>query len=262
MTDWFAPSWPAAAGSAIGLAQSTRGGFSADEGFGAFNLGDHVGDDVGIVGARRAALGAQLGVRDTQWLTQVHGIDVVTATGSSAMSSRQRAPAADAAITTEANLALAIMTADCVPVVLTDAEGSWVAALHGGWRGLTAGIVANLVRQLRAGGAGSPERWLAWIGPAICGAHYEVDLQVAAAARSCAPEAADTEIGLRAGVQPGRFQLELARLAQWQLRAQGVGSVTLSGLCSHGDERFYSHRRARAAGACATGRMATLIWRR
>ncbi|MFK7912743.1 MAG: peptidoglycan editing factor PgeF [Pseudomonadales bacterium] len=263
MNNWFAPDWPAPElAEKVGALVTTRGGLFADEGYGAFNLGDHVGDDTATVAAHREALSSPLGVSQIQWLAQVHGTAVCQATVDSARQSVFQAPPADASFTLERGLALAIMTADCVPIVLADSAGGWVAALHGGWRGLVDGIVAQLVQQLQATVPSAPDTWCAWIGPAICGAHYEVGAEVAAAVRAGAPQQAPEMLGLRQGRSPDKYQLDLVQLARWQLARQGIEAVTASRLCSFGDARFYSHRRSVAAGAGATGRMATLVWLR
>ena len=268
MPSWLEPDWPdLALASQIGALVTTRGTDPASqedaaEGYGAFNLGDHVGDDPEMVLERRALLDRHLGVKGTQWLSQVHGTAVLRADVDSAHRSLTVAPEADAAFTTERGLALAIMTADCVPIVLADRAGTWVAALHGGWRGLVDGIVERLVQQLRAHSDSAPASWHAWIGPAICIDHYEVGPEVAAAVCAGAPGVASEQLGLRPGQRADRHQLDLVQLARWQLAQQGIGSVGASGWCSFGDTRFYSHRRSVAAGAPATGRMATLVWLR
>lgn len=268
VSSWLKPDWPTPGmARRVGALVTTRGPdpllpADSDEGYGAFNLGDHVGDDRAAVAGRRALLDRHLGVSGTQWLSQVHGTAVVRADADSARKSLIAAPAADAAFTTERGLALAIMTADCVPIVLADRAGTWVAALHGGWRGLVDGIVDSLVQQLLDHSAGDPATWCAWIGPAICSHHYEVGPEVVAAVCQGAPDVAPESLGLEPGRRPDRQQLDLVRLARWQLAQQGIGAVSASGLCSFGDARFYSHRRSVAAGAPATGRMATLVWLR
>jgi YfiH family protein len=152
----------------------------------------------------------------------------------------------------------AVLTADCLPVLLAAGDGSAVGVVHAGWRGLAAGVIEAATDALRAR-TGTGTVLHAWLGPAIGAAHFEVGADVleaftrhdAAAASAFTPNAA------------GRWQCDLYLLARQRLRAQGVDEISGGGLCTYSDPvRFYSHRRdVQHRGHPATGRMATLIWR-
>ena len=154
-------------------------------------------------GAKVADRGAELATLAPDgvgcaWAKQVHSATVLTATAPGP------AGEGDALITREAGLALAVVTADCVPVMLV--AGEWVAAVHAGWRGIVAGVVPATVERLRAGGAGDPAAWTAWIGPAIGGCCYEVGPEVAE--RVAAAGAADAVLAWPGKAKP---HLDLVR---------------------------------------------------
>jgi hypothetical protein len=207
------------------------------------NLGTHVGDAAGAVRANRRLLARAARLpREPAWLNQVHGttvidLDAVAADGY-----------ADGAVTSRPGVVCALLTADCLPILLADAEGTRIGALHAGWRGLAGGIIANGVVAMNR----PPARLRAWLGPAIRQAAYEVGDEVRDAflRRSPAFEAAF------ARARPGHWRADLAGLATVLLQHAGVTSIRDCGLCTHADpDRFFSHRRD---GRC--GRMATLIW--
>jgi YfiH family protein len=208
-----------------------------------FNLGDHVGDDVREVATNRARLRADLPT-EPLWLNQVHGIEVVAA------ETAVPGVAADACWTREPGRVCAVLTADCLPVLLAACDGSVVAAAHAGWRGLAAGVIEATVAAMGV----SPLRLQAWLGPAIGPQAFEVGDEVRAA--FCRHDAAAARAFVP-GRAAGKWWCDLYTLARQRLLAQGVAQVTGGGLCTHGDaERFYSFRRDGV-----TGRMATLIWR-
>lgn len=183
---------------------------------------------------------------EPQWLKQVHGTRVVRA-GSSAFD--DGAPEADAVIANSAAELCAVKTADCLPVLLCSSDGSEIAAVHAGWRGLASGIIASTVATMS-----SPASDLyAWFGPAISQAAFEVGTEVreafvdkcSVAARCFVPN------------QRGRWQADLYGLARQQLLASGVGDVYGGGLCTFADkDRFFSYRRDGV-----TGRMVSFIYR-
>lgn len=235
--------WPAGVGA---LATTRRGAAEATGEFG-FNLADHVGDRQGAVAANRQTLCRAIGVADVQWLRQVHGHRCVAAT--SAMV--RTVPEADAAWTTVPGLAVAVLTADCVPVVVADRHGTVVGVAHGGWRGLVGGVVEALVAALPA----APADLVAWIGPAIGPDAYEVGDDVAGAVRGLDAGGTLAAASLYRGRAPGKHQLDLFALTTLLLERAGVGEVHCERLCTYSDERFYSYRREGR-----TGRMATLAW--
>jgi hypothetical protein len=162
------------------------------------------------------------------------------------------APRADAAWTTRPGLALAVLTADCVPVVFSHRGGGAIAVAHAGWRGLVAGVLANVLRVL----PDDPDHYQTWIGPAIGVDTYQVGQEVATAVLGM------TDVGSLAGDclhdsldLSGKYQLDLAGLAAMQLDYLGVAGVWCERICTFVDSRFFSYRRDGT-----TGRMATLVW--
>jgi YfiH family protein len=191
------------------------------------------------------------------WLRQVHGVAVadldagVDAAGAVPVE-------ADAAITTVRGRVCVVRTADCLPVLLAASDGSVVGAAHAGWRGLAAGVIENTLAALR-GRLRQDVPVMAWLGPAISAAHFEVGEEVRAAFMAHGAEAA-------AAFLPndrGRWQCDLYQLARQRLREQGVTDITGGEHCTYAQaDRFFSHRRDVQHGKLAsTGRMATLIWR-
>ena len=176
-------------------------------------------------------------------MNQVHGSRVVDAAVESA------AIAADASVSREPGVVCAVLTADCLPLLICDRQGERVAAAHAGWRGLAAGVLEATVAELQV----QPDRLLAWLGPAIGPDAFEVGAEVRAAFVTRQPQAAAAF--RRSGVN-GRWLADLYALARIRLRAAGVDAVYGGGLCTYTDShRFYSFRRERT-----TGRMAALIW--
>jgi polyphenol oxidase len=186
-----------------------------------------------------------------RWLQQVHGTAVAD------LDAEQGVVTADAAISTTAGTVCVVRTADCLPVLFSAVDGSVVGVAHAGWRGLAAGVIENTVAALRRRAPDVP--LLAFLGPAISVAHFEVGSEVRDAflAAGAAAGAAFT-----AG-RSGRWQCDLYLLARQRLAALGVSAVAGGGLCTYGDEaRFFSHRRdVQHRRLDSTGRMAALIWR-
>lgn len=244
--------WPGLP-AAIGALSTTRaGGVSVapyDDGTGAggLNLGTHVGDDPQAVARNRALLRERLPA-DPVWLKQVHGTTVVDAAD---VHGTPDAIAADACISSRPGVACAILTADCLPVLLADADARVVGAAHAGWRGLAGGVLEATVAAMRAAGAG---RLLAWMGPAIGPRQFEVGEDVREAFLHLGPGAGAAFHGL-AG-QDGKYLADLPALARLALAGAGVDAVAGGEHCTVSDShRFYSFRRDRI-----TGRMASLIW--
>ena len=223
---------------------STVGEKRGGDAFGAFNLADHVGDESENVLLNRRRLQKQLNCPDIQWLRQVHGVRCVEVAGV-----EETAIEADAAFTVEANVALAVLTADCLPIVIWGERE--LAVCHAGWRGLVDGVVTNTVARFS-----NPIG--AWIGPAISATNYEVGQEVW--------HRFDDGMWrdhLHAHREDGAKRLlDLPAMAAQQLRELGVSEVELSGLCTYEDQRFYSHRRhSHMSGQGECGRFATLVWR-
>jgi hypothetical protein len=214
--------------------------------FDRFSFGLRNGDEPGAVAANRELLERGLDLPSApRWLRQVHGTRVVRF--DSAVTTDE--PEADAAVTDVPGVVLAILTADCLPVVFTTDDGSELGAAHAGWRGLAAGALEATVTAMRTPAA----RLLAWFGPAAGPEAYEVGAEVRDAFVLHDPEAAGAFVATR----PGHWRVDLYALARRRLAAAGVTRVYGGGLCTIGDaDRFFSHRRDQR-----TGRMATLVWR-
>ena len=236
---WVEADWPY--DDRLRALTTTRVGGVSEGPCSGFNLAGHVDDDPKHVAANRQILTHYLGALPIQWLEQVHGTRVVEA-------GRESLPEADAVWTAERGQVLAVLTADCLPVVLADKAGQVVAIAHGGWRGLVDGILAATVAAMPI----QPE--VAWLGPAIGADVYEVGQEVLDQVVNKDPS---YEQALRPGPLPGKGYLDLARLAQLQLANLGIQEVYNSGLSTWDTERFYSYRREGQ-----TGRMATLAWLR
>jgi hypothetical protein len=239
-SDWIAPDWPSPRN--VRALITTRAGGSSRGPYASFNLGLRTGDDPEAVAANRAALRATLPQEPT-WLKQVHGNGVIDADAEVAFS------AADAAVARQPGTVCAVLIADCVPVLLADRAGTTVAIAHAGWRGLAAGVVENTVRAMQC----EPGELLAFLGPGIGPAAFEVGSDVRDAFVNADPGAA-AAFGPHA---PGTWLADLFALARRRLRFAGVADVYGGGLCTYFDTaRFFSYRRERT-----TGRMAALIWR-
>ena len=247
------PRWPAPAN--VKSAVTTRAGGVSLGSWRELNLGDHVGDDPRAVAANRDALRAELGLaRPPLWLRQVHGTDVITFDPLGGEDNPVDT-AADAACTHTEGVACAIMTADCLPVLFCDRQGTVVAAAHAGWRGLAAGILRNTVAAM----ARSPGDILAWLGPAIGPHAFEVGGEVEGVFRAEALGAAHRDAIAACFTPSGaqdKYLADLYGLARAELRAVGVAALYGGGFCTFRErERFYSYRRDGD-----TGRMASLIW--
>ena len=243
--DLIRPQWPAPA--SVEACFTTRdGGVSAGV-YAGLNLGAHVGDDPLHVAGNRARLRQTLALAsEPVWLNQVHGIAVHAATHAA----DGVVPTADAAVTRQRSVALTVMTADCLPVLLCDRQGSVVATAHAGWRGLCNGVLAATVAAMDV----APAEILAWIGPAIGPQAFEVGDEVRAAFIAHDPAAATA---FRPHL-PGKWWADLFLLARQRLQACGVTAIYGGDTCTVSDPaRFYSYRRDGQ-----TGRMAGLIWLR
>lgn len=238
---WLRPDWPAPP-SVQALFALRAGGVSAGA-FAALNLGDHVGDAVAHVRENRRRLRQEAGLpSEPRWLRQVHGTRVAD------LDAQEPDLTADAAVTRRRGVVCAILTADCLPVLLADAQGECIAAAHAGWRGLAAGVLEAAVAAM----AVSPANLLAWIGPGIGPRHFEVGPEVREAFMAADKGAAASFVP-----RSGKFLADLPLLARRRLAVLGVGRIDAAQTCTYADpRRFFSHRRD---GRC--GRHATLIWK-
>jgi YfiH family protein len=241
---WLTPEWPSAKG--INAFCSLARDVSDSLPWGSFNTADHVGDDPSRVAEARFQLVRMLAQpHPPLWLDQVHGIKVVRATVGTARQS------ADAVYTDVPGMPITIHTADCLPLFLAAADGSEIALVHGGWRGLAAGIIPAAMASFRS----PPENVFAWLGPAIGPDAFEVGEDVREVFM-----AAD---GLTAtAFRPGQYRegrqhwmCDLYAIARRQLQLAGVNSITGGDYCTFSDKRFFSYRRRPV-----TGRMLSLMW--
>ncbi|MEO8809211.1 MAG: peptidoglycan editing factor PgeF [Rhodanobacter sp.] len=245
MTDsWIFPDWPAPPQVRAAITTRHGPGISAPP-FERFNLSLRSGDSMDAVQANRSALQQVLGLPAApRWLRQVHGVGVAQL---GPLPSADE-PEADAAVSRIPGTVLAILTADCLPVLLCADDGSEIGAAHAGWRGLAAGVLEATINQLET----APDRLLAWLGPAIGAASYEVGEEVRAAFVDQAAGAA----GCFKATRPGHWFCDLPGLATRRLEAAGVKRIHGGGDDTFADSRFYSYRREGAN----SGRLASVIW--
>lgn len=254
------PDWPLPPG--VRALQTTRRGGVSGGPWAGFNLGDHVGDDPAAVAANRAALARCLPAMPV-WLSQVHGTAVADLdalaggaapapgilAGMATVATNRAAPTADAALTRRTGTVCAVMTADCLPVLLCAHDGSVVAAAHAGWRGLCAGVIETTLVAMRVPAADVT----VWLGPAIGPQAFEVGGEVREAFLAHDAAAA---VAFVPGTG-GRWFADLYALARLRLRTAGINAVHGGGECTFSDAGcYFSYRRD---GVC--GRMASLIWR-
>ena len=236
---WIEPDWPAPA--RVRALITTRAGGVSRGAYAGLNLGLGSGDDADDVARNRASLRKWLPAEQL-WLRQVHGTTVAAA------DTAQGTPDADAATARAPGRVCAVLTADCLPLLLCDEAGTTVAAVHAGWRGLCAGVIEQTLRAMNR----PPQTLLAYLGPAIGPAAFEVGAEVRAAFIAADAQA---EAAFAPG-KPGKFYADLYALARVRLERSGVARIYGGGYCTYSErERFYSYRRDGA-----TGRMASLIW--
>ena len=240
--DWIVPDWPAP--SHVHAVSTTRAGGVSAGAFASLNLGRHVGDAPAAVAENHRRLMDPLHLKqEPRWLQQVHGTRVAV------LDDKPMVGPADAAMSRRAGEACVIMTADCLPVLFTDRAGTRVAAAHAGWRGLSAGVLEATLQAM----GGAAAELLAWLGPAIGPASYEVGDEVR---QAFVAQSAGSAAAFHPGKAPGKWWCDLYMLARLRLRAAGLTSIYGGGWCTLKEpERFFSFRRD---GEC--GRMASLIW--
>lgn len=242
----FVPQWPVPS-RVRGFITERTGGVSPLP-YTSNNIAGHVGDDPNAVADNRSKLQIQLGLpRAPQWLNQIHGDNIVELGIDS-----NPAPMADAdgAISGDRGVACAVMTADCLPILLCDSGATQVAAIHCGWRGLAKGIITRAIDKF----ASPAVQIMAYLGPAISAEVYEVGEEVVDAFKGI--PATSSDYAVPNPNNPGHFFLDLYQLARIHLRNQGVSAIYGGDCCCYREQdRFYSYRRDGI-----TGRMASLIW--
>jgi YfiH family protein len=224
---------------------TTRAGGVSAPPFDTFNLGDHVGDDPAAVAANRARLAAAIGLDANRvvWMNQVHGdhVEVVGEPSESAVDDT------DALVTATPRLALAVVTADCVPVLMADARAGVVAAVHAGRVGAQRGVVARALEAMLSVGART-EDISVLLGPAVSGRNYEVPAAMADEVGAALP-------GSRTTTSAGTPGLDLRAGLACQLSDLGVKAIDIDPRCTVDDPSLFSHRRD-----APTGRLASLVW--
>ncbi len=224
---------------------TTRAGGVSAPPFDTFNLGDHVGDDPAAVAANRARLAAtiKLSPERVVWMNQVHGdnVEVVSAPRADSLDDT------DALVTSTPRLALAVVTADCVPVLMADARAGVIGAAHAGRVGAAHGVVLRMLATMLGAGA-HLEDISVMLGPAVSGANYEVPEEMAADVEARLP-------GSRTTTPRGTPALDLRAGIARQLTGAGVTAIDVDPRCTVADRRLFSHRRD-----APTGRLASLVW--
>ena len=245
MNDWVVPDWPAPK-NVKALFTTRNGGVSGnrDKTYATLNLGSHVNDDLSDVEKNRLLLNKYL-PSTPKWLEQVHGTTLLC------MDNEMTSLQGDAAISRKHGIVCAVMVADCLPVYLCDSEGTTVAVVHAGWRGLAAGIIEKTVAEM----GNSQTEIMAWLGPAIGPNCFEVGEEVREVFVNY-----DSQSYAAFTQQPGeandKWLADIFQLAYLRLTKAGVTKIFGGGVCTYSDpSRFFSYRRDGK-----TGRMAALIW--
>lgn len=231
---------------------TTRAGGRSAGPFARFNLSTGVGDDPLAVAANRRRLATELGVRAVVFLDQVHGVEVAVVDAVPPRGAPDR-PGTDAAVTALPGIALAVLTADCVPVLLADPRAGVVGVAHAGRVGAAAGVLDATLRAM-VGLGGTVDAAEVLLGPAVCGACYEVpaalrdEVEAALPGSACRTRRSTPGLDLRAGLRT-------------RLAALGVTKVGVDPRCTAEDPDLYSYRRASRPGHPGrTGRLAAVTW--
>ena len=224
---------------------TTRAGGVSAPPYGTFNLGDHVGDDPAAVAANRARLASSIGLAEDHvvWMNQVHGTRVEVVDGPRT----DPFDDTDALVTATPGLALAVVTADCVPVLMADARAGVIGAAHAGRVGAANGVVLRTLEAMLALGAHAADISVL-LGPAVSGPNYEVPQQMADDVEARLP-------GSRTTTERGTPALDLRAGIARQLIDAGVSAIDIDPRCTVADEKLFSHRRG-----APTGRLASLVW--
>ena len=241
---WLVPDWPAPPNIHARITTRQTPGVSQPP-RDSCNLGDRCGDDADAVARNRASLVGLLHLPTTpMWLRQVHGTKVVNADACASTDT----PEADAAVARQSGVVLAVLTADCLPILFCTADGGAIAVAHAGWRGLASGVLEATVASLDV----DPSQVLAWLGPAIGAASYEVGEEV----RQAFVDHDARSAGAFLPTRPNHWLCDLSALARMRLGATGVARIGGGDFDTRSDPRFYSYR-----GDPQSGRFASLIWR-
>ena len=236
------PDWPAPAN--VRAFVTTRETGPSQDDFAAFNPATHVGDNADHVALCRRLLHKEIGDdRPLLWLNQTHGARVQQAY-------QGDTPEADAAVANSNDYACVVLTADCLPVLFCNRQGTQVGVAHAGWRGLAGGVLEATVAAMNC----DADELMVWLGPAISNAQFEVGPEVYGAFVAVHPDTADAFD--HSPYRLGHYMADLYRLARFRLEALGIHHISGGHFCTACESRFYSHRRDNGN----TGRMASVIW--
>jgi polyphenol oxidase len=237
---WLQPDWPAPAN--IHAATTLRTGGVSQSDYASLNPATHVGDNVDLVSQNRQIIKNLLNLpSEPLWLNQTHSNRAIKAIAT------DKPQQADASYTDQSGVVCAVMTADCLPLLVCSGDGTEIAAIHAGWRGLLDGVIDNAISALQN------IDLLVWLGPAIGPDRFEVGDEVRAAYVAKSTE----YVSAFKQQNQDKWLADIYQLARINLAFLGITKVFGGGFCTVTDqERFYSYRRDKV-----TGRMATLIWR-
>lgn len=240
---WITPNWPAP-GNVKACSTTRQGGVSVAP-YDSLNLGLHVDDDKSLVLQNRAILKSELALpNEPIWLDQVHSATVVNADVQG-----QGLCKADSSVARDKGAVCLVMTADCLPVLFCNRQGTVVAAAHAGWRGLCDGILEETIKQMNC----KPAELMAWMGPAIGPKAFEVGSEVR---QAFIDKQSDTVKAFEPSNNTGRWMADIFMLARIRLADAGVSNIYGGGVCTYSNPQdFFSYRRDGV-----TGRMASLIW--
>ncbi len=242
MLHYLKPNWPAP--NHVKAFTSLRFGGHSQGTYASFNLGKGT-DDLESVLKNRQLLAEELGLpREPLWLNQVHGINLIEAD-----TTTMKGHEADGSFTSKPGVVCTVLTADCLPLLFCNDQGTQVAAVHAGWRGLARGIIESTLQCLQA----PPDQWMVWLGPAIGPTAFEVGHEVREQFLQQYP---DSDVAFVAHA-PGKWLADLFMLARQCLKKCGVTRIYGGEFCTYSDaSRFYSYRRDQGK----SGTMASLIW--
>lgn len=247
---WITPEWSAPP-NIRALTTCRQGGVSAAP-YKGFNLAEHVEDDFSAVAQNRAILKAQAALPENpRWLNQVHSINVVDG---ASLAMHQPPPLADASYSHAPKIVCGVLTADCLPLLVCDKAGTWVAAIHAGWRGLAMGVIDATLQHYPET---ARDQLLIWLGPAIGPSAFRVSYDVVEQFDNQGFQISETVF--KPLSEPDQFLGNLYALARQRLQSLGILPQNITGgtLCTYSQATdFYSYRRDGI-----TGRMASLIWR-
>jgi YfiH family protein len=248
----IAVDWPAPA--TVKAYYTTRHGGVSPAPYDSFNLGMHVGDNPQYVAQNRQRLLSESPqLQNIAWLDQVHGTDVVKAEEVCGRNSSEKITQADAATTSKKHTACIVMTADCLPVLFCNQQGTQVAAAHAGWRGLLNGVLENTVKSFNT----PANSIMAWLGPAIGPNAFEVGAEVREAFINASKNPAEEALAFKENpLRKNHFFADLYQLAHFRLQRAGITAIYGGGACTYSDaSQFFSYRREPI-----TGRMGSLIY--